>query len=152
MRIIKFLTASLIILTLIILVDMGHSALPLGFMELFLIPYVFASKVWTPPLGHETVFPIFILIGLAGHIILFLSFKKKYLSKRVMLTIIGQIMLLFTIIFLIRFSNNGEFDDFTFYWSLPGLINMAVLTSYLYFGKRYWHKTDFTDKDNSYFT
>lgn len=147
MRALNILTTMLIILTFIILVDMGHSALPLGFMEILLIPYSFTSRI--PSSGHhDIIFISFIIAAMVGHITLLLSLVRRYIRYKIILLSVGQFLLLSTIIFLLKF-NTGVFDRLAFWWSIPALLNMITLAIYIYFGKQYWQNKNIMQRKDS---
>ncbi len=135
MKKINYLVSTLFFFSFIIFVGIGHGVAHLGLMELSLIPSLLSFNLSSSG-KEEILLSIFILIALCGHILLFLSLRRKKYRQKLILITFGQIMLLSTIIFLCSGFLENSTARFTLFWSVPALINMAFLTFDLYFYKK----------------
>lgn len=137
MRTLHILISTLIFLTFIILIGFGHGVAPMGLMELYLIPSLFSSNILSSDSG-EVIFLIFMICALVGHILLILSFRRKNLRTKFSFILLGQLLLLCTIIFLTKDFRFNSAARFTLGFSIPALLNMGILTIYLFYSKKNW--------------
>jgi len=131
------MVSSLIFLSFIIFIGMGHAAIPLGFMEIFIIPSFFNSGGDLNSM-YDTLFFISTLTALIAHILLFFSFLTKKNRRKIILIITGEVLLLATIIYFISGYSQNNAAKFTLGCSLPALINMVVLILYLILDRKHW--------------
>lgn len=131
MKRVNILTFTLIFLSFAILMGQGHGAVPLGVLELISIPVYFTED---GIIDDPSIFFIFLL--LVGHILLVLALMSKGKLKKTICIVAGEALILSTIIYFTKDYRQSVTAKFMLGWSIPSIVNMIVLTLYLFLHNR----------------
>lgn len=143
MKKLNILIILVLVTSCLIMIGIGHGVGPLFLIELISIPAIFAYENGTNSYS-ESLETFSFISSFIAHILLILASRNKKVKWKIILSSIGQLLLLVSIFILTRNYSFSNSHEFTLYSSTPALVSMVLLSGYIV-----WNRKRLLDKGSS---
>jgi hypothetical protein len=133
MRSLKIIAICLLFCSLLIVVDMGHSLVPLVYYEILTIPFLFSPNAFSGG-WKDIIDTMFLLNTIIAQGILLVAILRRPKSSKMLLAV-GELLLMSSIFYITVSSSHDILRSYTLYSSLPCFIIFVILSYRLYAAK-----------------